>query len=213
MMKRTLLFILILALCLPLLVSCGKRHFVFFDDADTWLYEPIESEYAPNEIVNVKLGKVDGLATLFLVNGVPCELKENHAEYWLFSFRMPREDVTIDFKTYDASITDPDHIALIEAYLTASHFDDGIWVQNYYGKYQSGARVAIMYTGTYNTTFWSETVGSETFYFRMTTRATVLYEVTFYTLEEAYQNGYLTDEDIKTVHELHKQAYPTLYIE
>ena len=84
----------------------------------------------------------------------------------------------------------------IEAY--ASKYGKKVSIANYYGRYESGAIVAKMNTAD-TEVVWSETVGEHTIMYNNGNRIIALYNGEFYTLSEAYQSGYLTENDITDI--------------
>ena len=208
--KQITSLFLLLALMLSF-AACAKQYSVIFDEAPTWLYEELESHYLSGDSVRVRIGKVDGVRYLFLVNGkrYSCEFESD--DFWQFSFTMPREEAIIEFKTYDAAVTDPDEITLIEQYLLSTGYQDGVTVQKLYGKYESGAIAAIISAGNYDSILWEETVAGEVFRYQTSNRILVLQDQTFLTLEEAYNQGYLTQSDVSAICQQHKTAYADLY--
>ena len=83
------------------------------------------------------------------------------------------------------------------------------FVVNYYGEYESGAIVAMM-TRTdmsYSEALWTETVAGELIEYNNGNRITVLYNGDFCNLETAYNNGYLTKDDIAEIKMKHRIFY------
>ena len=75
-------------------------------------------------------------------------------------------------------------------------------ILHYCGKYESGAIVAML-AGSYENfdcALWTETVADYDFNYSDANRIRVLYKNEFYTLAQAYENGYLTKENIKDIH-------------
>ena len=78
------------------------------------------------------------------------------------------------------------------------------YVKDFCGVYGSGAIVGMLTddkTG-YDGLMWNETVLDYCFEYSDSNRLLVLYEGEFYTLSEAYENGYLTKDDIAKVWDL-----------
>ncbi len=87
-------------------------------------------------------------------------------------------------------------------------FNDGrvAFGESYYGSFDSGA-IAAMITDDktmYTEALWSEKIGDYTFRYYDGNRIVVFCDGEFYTLPEAYENGYLTLSDIYTVWKLHR---------
>lgn len=76
-------------------------------------------------------------------------------------------------------------------------------IRKYYGRFASGALVAMIDSGDYPCVVWEETVGSTVITYGDGNRILVLYNGEFYTLPEAYTAGYLTAEDLDTIAKLH----------
>ncbi|MBO5481249.1 MAG: hypothetical protein J6A63_08695 [Clostridia bacterium] len=72
----------------------------------------------------------------------------------------------------------------------------------YCGTYESGAIVAMLAGSNENfdCALWTETVADYDFNYSDGNRIRVLYEGEFYTLTSAYENGYLTKENIADIH-------------
>ena len=100
---------------------------------------------------------------------------------------------------------------LIEAYRQQNHGDDSVSVENYYGEYSGGALVAMIASGGYDDVIWKETVGSVTIRYKNGNRILVLYNGEFYTLTDAYNNGFITAEDLAHISAKHMEYHPGLY--
>ena len=75
----------------------------------------------------------------------------------------------------------------------------------YYGTYESGAIVGLIADDKTNCTVkWSENVAGYEFDYRDSARILVFYEGEFYTLENAYLNHYITEENLLDILSLHK---------
>ena len=74
-------------------------------------------------------------------------------------------------------------------------------VFEYYGEYESGAIVALVYCSGrgYATYEWTETVAGYDFKYGDANSINVFYNGDCYSLSQAYSNGYLTQEDIATI--------------
>ena len=86
-------------------------------------------------------------------------------------------------------------------------FNDGrvAFVEAYYGSFESGAIVAMVSDDktAYTEALWSESIAGYAFRYYDGNRIVILYDGEFYSLPEAYENGYLTESDIYTVWKLH----------
>ena len=169
-----------------------------------WLYEELKPTYYVGEIVSVKIGIVTDTGFLFFVNGEEItDYKDDSGIYWEFTFPMPACDTIIHFKTYDGFLPDWNYAILMETYLRQNLDCPGVWVRHYYGEFASGAIVAMLDVFPYTDLLWQEKIGDTVIQYYDGNRITVLYENVFYTLTEAYENGYLTAEDIAAIAEMH----------
>ena len=100
---------------------------------------------------------------------------------------------------------------LIDAYRQQNSGDDSVSVENYYGEYSGGAIVAMIASGGYDDAIWEETVGEITIRYYNGNRILVLYEGEFYTLTDAYNNGYITAEDLTDIAAKHMEFHPYLF--
>lgn len=75
-------------------------------------------------------------------------------------------------------------------------------ILHYYGTYESGAIVAMLAGSdeSFDDAMWTETVAYYDFNYSNGNRIRVLYGGEFYTLTQAYENGYLTKENIANIH-------------
>lgn len=181
---------------------------------EEWLYEELQSTYTVGKTVTVKIKMARDIGYLFLVNGEKItDCKDVEGLYWEFTFTMPNEDVVIDFKTYDGFLPDANIGVLIEAYWKKIPQADSVSVINYYGEYDSGAIVAMMTCSEYDYTeaLWDEIIDDVVIHYSNGNRIIVLYEGEFYTLTEAYSNGYISAEDLTVINEKHKEFNPYLY--
>jgi len=79
-------------------------------------------------------------------------------------------------------------------------------IRKYYGRFASGALVAMIDSADYPCVVWEETVGNTVITYGDGNRILVLYNGDFYTLPEAYTAGYLTDEDLTVIAKLHTEG-------
>lgn len=85
-------------------------------------------------------------------------------------------------------------------------------VVNYYGQYPSNALVAMINDGSDVTdALWEEQVGPATIRYKDGNRIQVYHNRAFYTLPEAYENGYLSDSDLADIENLQRRYYDYLY--
>ena len=172
-----------------------------------WLAEKLEPTYKAGDTVTVKIYMATDTGYMFFVNGQEIGMSDWGDGLWIFTFTMPKENVIIDFKTYDGFLPHWNYGALIENYWM-DHFDsDRIWVGEYYGEFESGAIVAYMYCDccAYDDALWTEYIGEYAINYCNGHRIEVLYKGDFYTLTEAYDNGWLTDANIAEIAEMHNK--------
>ena len=157
-----------------------------------WLYEDLKPTYKVGEIVSVKIRMAYDLGYIFLVNGARVyDDRYVSGEYWEFTFTMPERDTEIDFLTYDGFLPDRNYSVLIEAYWIKHQDAEYVYIDKYYGETGRGALVAMIVAGDYSDEEWQEKIG------------TVYYRGKFYTLTEAYSEGYVTLEELQKIAEQH----------
>ena len=87
-----------------------------------------------------------------------------------------------------------------------------ISVRRYYGTFDTGAIVAMINDGSdFTTADWSEQVGPADIRYYDGRRILVLYDRIFLTLQEAFDQGALTAENLATIENVHRQYVPSLY--
>ena len=181
-----------------------KQYYSLMMSAPEWLYEELKHTYYEGETVSVKISMATDVGFLFFVNGEEIsDYQWDSGIYWEFTFPMPACDTIIHFKTYDGFLPDWNYAILMETYLRQNLDCPGVWVRHYYGEFASGAIVAMLDVFPYTELLWQEKIGDTVIQYYDGNRITVLYENVFYTLTEAYENGYLTQEDIATIAEMH----------
>lgn len=77
-------------------------------------------------------------------------------------------------------------------------------IRKYYGRFASGALVAMIDSADYPCVEWEETVGDTVITYGDGNRILVLFSGEFYTLPEAYTAGLLTDADLAAIAKLHE---------
>jgi hypothetical protein len=87
-----------------------------------------------------------------------------------------------------------------------AHYNDGrvAYVERYYGT-TSGGGIAAMITDNYTDytqAEWKETVGGYNFHYSYGNNIVILYQNEFYSLTQAYENGYITDADLYNIKKL-----------
>jgi len=179
---------------------------------DEWLFEDLKSSYKAGETVSVKIGIVYDLGYMLFVNGDRV-MDEAHTDgpYWEFIFTMPECDVTIDFKTYDGFLPDFNYAILYEAFWTKNLDADYASIRHYYGKFDSGAIVAMIDCADYDEALWDEKIGDTVIHYNDGNRIIVLYDRELYTLTDAYNNGFITAEDLANIAAKHMEFNQYLY--
>ena len=182
-----------------------KQYYSLMMNAPEWLYEELKHTYYAGEIVSVKIGIVTDTGFLFFVNGEEItDYKDDSGIYWEFTFPMPACDTIIHFKTYDGFLLDWNYAILMETYYRQNLDAPFVHVRHYYGEFASGAIVAMLDTSGYDAYLWDETIGDTVIHYRDGNRIVALCPNNkFYTLTEAFENGYLTAEDIAAIAEMH----------
>lgn len=175
------------------------------DEDWSWLYEPLESGYKGGDEVSVKIRMATDTGFLFLVNGEDiAECRDVDGLYWEFTFVMPHRDTVIDFKTYDGFLPDANYARLIEAYYLKNPSAENVSIVHYYGEFSSGALVAMIDNGGgYDDALGEEIINGNVIEYINGNRITVLYENEFYTLTDAYNNGFITDEELESIADQH----------
>lgn len=92
--------------------------------------------------------------------------------------------------------------SLIQAYEEKYPNAGKVTILHYCGTYESGALVAMLAGSDegFDDALWTERVADYDFNYSNGNRIRVLYEGEFYTLTQAYENGYLTKENMKDIH-------------
>ena len=183
-----------------------KQYYSLMINEPEWLYEELKHTYYEGETISVKISMVTDTGFLFFVNGEEIsEYQYDSGLYWEFTFTMPACDTIIHFKTYDGFLPDWNYAVLIETFYR-QNLDASAYVQHYYGEFASGAIVAMLNISGYNygATEWEEEVGGSVISYKDGNRIVALCPNNkFYTLTEAFDEGYLTAEDIAAIAEMH----------
>lgn len=90
---------------------------------------------------------------------------------------------------------------ILQTYQNLGH--QNAYIIKYYGKYESGAIVALLSAEGYFDYCTSEKVADFTFNYPNQNHIQVLYDGSFYSLSSAYQNGYLTYENVAEIYQKH----------
>ena len=117
---------------------------------------------------------------------------------------MPACDTIIHFKTYDGFLPDVNYAVLMETFYRQNLDARYVYVRQYYGEFASGAIVAMLDSCDYTDVVWQEEIGDTVIHYSDGNRIVALCPNNkFYTLTEAFENGYLTAEDIAAIAEMH----------
>jgi hypothetical protein len=182
-----------------------KQYYSLMMSAPEWLYEELKHTYYEGETVSVKISMATDVGFLFFVNGEELtDYQDVDGLYWEFTFEMPACDTYVHFKTYDGFLPDVNYGTLIETYYRQNLDAPFVHVRHYYCEFASGAIVAMLDTSGYDAYLWDETIGDTVIHYRDGNRIVALCPNNkFYTLTEAFENGYLTAEDIAAIAEMH----------
>ena len=191
--------------------ATAQEYSLVMNDAE-WLWENLNPTYKAGETVSVKIKIAYDLGYLLFVNGKRV-MPENTSvtDYWEFIFTMPACDTVIDFRTYDGFLPNQNYAVLYEAFWEQNLNADYVSIRHYYGEYSSGAIVAMIDWADYTEALWNEKVGNTVIRYNNGNHILVLYEGKFYNLRAAYEYGFITDEDLSAISNLHKEFYPFLY--
>ena len=182
-----------------------KQYYSLMINAPEWLYEELKPTYYEGETVSVKISMATDMGFLFFVNGEEItDYQDVDGLYWEFTFPMPARDTIIHFKTYDGFLPDWNYAVLMETYYRQNLDAPFVHVRHYYGEFASGAIVAMLDTSAYTDALWDEMIGDTVIHYRDGNRIVALCPNNkFYTLTEAFGEGYLTAEDIAAIAEMH----------
>lgn len=183
------------------------KYSVTMNDED-WLYEDLKPKYKAGEEVSVKLMIPYDLGFLLFVNEERVMYEESsNYNYCEFIFTMPECDVVIDVKSYGGFLPDYNYAVLIETYWEKIPKADSVSVIHYYGEYDSGAIAAMMQCSEidYDCALWDEIIDGVVIHYSNGNRIIVLYEGEFYNLTTAYENGYITKDDLQDICDLQNQ--------
>lgn len=170
---------------------------------DRWLAEPLAPTYTAGQRVTVRIQVLTDTGYLFLVNGEEIATCTDGDGVWEFTFLMPATDVVIDFKTYDGFLPDPNYSILIETYWKLHLDAPAVSIRKYYGEFASGAIVAMIEAGNYDTALWEEVIGDITIPYRDGNRILVLFDGVFYNLTQAFEQDLITKSELNAIYTLH----------
>lgn len=182
-----------------------KQYYSLMMSAPEWLHEELKHTYYEGETVSVKISMATDVGFLFFVNGEELtDYQDVDGLYWEFTFQMPACDTYVHFKTYDGFLPHVNYGTLIETYYRQNLDARYVHIRHYYGEFASGAIVAMLDTGAYTDAIWEETIGDTVIHYSDGNHIVALCPNNkFYTLTEAFENGYLTAEDIAAIAEMH----------
>lgn len=165
-----------------------------------WIYEELESVYSAGEVVNVKIIRlVNNFGYMLFLNGVEIpEIFLDGGGYRLYRFIMPEEDVVLDLKV----IEDRTYEDIIRNFYTLFPDAEDVEVLNYYGQY-GAADVVMLKTMSAESGYASETVSGYQFLYPNQNLISVRIDGVFVSLNAAYENGFLTVEDVEDIYRLH----------
>ena len=185
-----------------------KQYYSLMMSAPDWLYEELKHTYYEGETVSVKISMATDVGFLFFVNGEELtDYQDVDGLYWEFTFQMPACDTYVHFKTFDGFLPDVNYGTLIETYYRQNLDARFVHVRHYYGEFASGAIVAMLDTDAYTDAIWEETIGDTVIHYSDGNHIVALCPNNkFYTLTEAFENGYLTLEEIQTIANMHNNG-------
>ena len=196
--------------------SCG---FVSYSGVGTVCsYEPAMSFYNPTPIcqipldelefeydVDVDLGEIEPYNLLvqtdfgdlifitpdiFYIKGVYCVLVGKDLD------ELISEYLEGDLSEYYRNV-------LIEAFWKNNPDAEFASIRKYYGRFESGAIVAMIDSGDYDEALWQEFIDHVVIQYTNGNRIIVLYNDEFYTLTEAYRQGFISAEELTVIADLH----------
>lgn len=175
------------------------------------LLAPLDSHYLAGKTLNVKVDYDPYVGFMLFCNGV--EVKKYRiydTEYWVFSLVMPEEDIELDLKVYDIKDLPVAHELLIKAYYRQYPSTEYVSVKHHYGEFASGAAAVIFDTNSTDYMCGYVVAGYQ-FFFPNTDTIRVQKDEQFHSLKNAYELGYLTNEDIALIYSQHTELFPELY--
>lgn len=175
------------------------------------LYEDLPSHAKAGEQISVKILLPYDVGLMLFVNGEAITPETSDTPYLEYIFTMPESDANIHIATYNGFVPNANYLVLCEAYLRSNPDEDFVSVRHYYGEFESGAIVAMIDSGDYPDVCWEETIDGTTICYSDGNRITVLYEGEFYTLTDAYKNGYITQEELNDIARKHLDFSIILY--
>ena len=102
-MKKLLALVLMTALCVGCLASCGVfgvRSIRYAnDETKSFLLDDYSPKWAkPGDTVVLRAYPIMDAGLILYANGVEITVVESDFEYWEYAFTMPDEDVVISYK-------------------------------------------------------------------------------------------------------------------
>ena len=198
-------------------VTSVESHKITMRDKN-WLFEDLKDAYYENEKVTVKIKMATDVGYMLLANGKKVKqvaYSSGDDWYWEFAFTMPNEDVELEFKTYDGFLQYPYESRLIESYILANPDIESAWIDSFYGEYDSGAIVAIIKSQNDDTEKLTveKVYGFNFTYPNESTVISVFYDSVFYSIWDAYSNGYLSVNDLEDIYQKHISFFDELYFD
>ena len=197
-------------------IIASKEYKVSYNNPYHSLYEELKPSYRVGEQVDVKINSCTDTGYLLLANNKRVSEVYHSNDlgyYWQFSFTMPENDVILEFKTYDGFLQYPNESTLIEAYILAHPDIKSARIIDYYGEYEGGAIVAaIKALGGEGASKINEAIDGFDLRYKDAAEAILVFlNSSFYSLKEAYESGYLTNESMQDIERKHKEYYSELY--
>ncbi len=169
----------------------------------TYLYEPLLSWYIPGETVHIKITYDKEKSCMLFADGVEitgCTIVVD--QYWKFDFEMPARSVELRVREFSVSDWHPDSADLLRAYYRQNPDAADTELLAYYGKF-GDALVGMLNVHVGSGGVYIDKVGEYQFYYNNNNRITVLIDGELITLRQAYEAGYLTDEDLQIIFDFH----------
>ena len=171
-------------------------------------------EFEYNAIISLRFNSEAPLGGRYELHEHTCKLVGNEAGHQtVYTCGCPSPDIVelhrdnnSDYKCdvcdwFMAETLPEDAYLLIQAYEEKYPNAGKATILRYCGTYESGAIVAMLAGSDegFDDAMWTETVADYDFNYSNGNRIRVLYDNEFYTLTEAYENGYLTKENIADI--------------
>ena len=99
----------------------------------------------------------------------------------------------------------------MQAYRRAHPDTETVDLRHYYGEYTGGSIAVMIGSGAYLEAFGGESVAGYTFYYNNVCTISILCDGEFKSLNQAYELGWLTQQDVAKICSRHREIYPELY--